>query len=179
MLKLDNTVLLIIDMQGKLWNVMTEKEALLENSLKLIKGLQILGVPMILTEQNPKGLGPTLPEIIQVLPETVAIPKYTFSCCQNPEFMQAVANLKRKQILICGIEAHICVYQTSLDLINKGYEVQVVADVVSSRVIRNKDIALSRLQSEGVRLTVTEMAQYELLQTAENPKFKEMLKVVK
>jgi nicotinamidase-related amidase len=179
MLKLDNTVLLIIDMQGKLWNVMTEKEALLENALKLIKGFQILGVPMILTEQNPKGLGPTLPEITQVIPELKPIPKFTFSCCQNSEFTQAVNNLKRKQILICGIEAHICVYQTSLELLGKGYEVQVVTDVVSSRVIKNKEIALSRLQSEGVKLTVTEMAQYELLLTAENPKFKEMLKVVK
>jgi nicotinamidase-related amidase len=179
MLKLENTVLVIIDMQGKLWNVMNEKEALLENCLKLIKGLQILGVPIVITEQNPKGLGPTLPEITQLIPEAKAIPKFTFSCCQDSGFMQAMNDLKRKQILICGIEAHICVYQTTLELLSKGYEVQVVADVVSSRVLKNKDISLSRLQSEGAKLTITEMAQYELLQTAENPKFKEMLRVVK
>jgi isochorismate hydrolase len=179
MLKLDNTVLVIIDLQGKLWNVMNEREALLENSLRLIKGLRILEVPMILTEQNPKGLGPTLDEIIQIMPESKPVPKFCFDCCQNPEFMRALTGLKRKQILVCGIEAHICVYQTSLELIKLGYEVQVVADSISSRIVRNRDIALSRLQSEGVKLTVTEMIQYELLQTSENPKFKDLLKVVK
>jgi nicotinamidase-related amidase len=179
MLKLENTALLIIDMQGKLFNVMNEKESLLANSLKLIKGLKILEVPMIVTEQNPKGLGPTLDEITQIIPEIKPISKLCFSCCQNTEFMQALSELKRRQILICGIEAHICVYQTSLELISKGYEVQVVADVVSSRVPRNMDIALSMIQNAGGKLTVTEMAQYELLQTAECPKFKEMLKVVK
>lgn len=179
MLKLENTALLVIDMQGKLFNVMNEKETLLANSLKLIKGLKILEVPIILTEQNPKGLGPTLEEITQIIPETKPIPKLCFSCCQNTEIMQALSGLKRKQILVCGIEAHICVYQTSLELLSRGYEVQVVADVVSSRVMKNMEIALSMIQSFGGKLTVTEMAQYELLQTAESPKFKEMLKVVK
>jgi nicotinamidase-related amidase len=179
MLKLDNTALLIIDMQGKLWNVMNEKEALLDNCLKLIKGFRILGVPIILTEQNPKGLGPTLPEIIQILPETKPIHKLNFSCCQNIEFMRTIEDLKRKQILVCGIEAHICVYQTGMELLSKGYEVQVVADAVSSRVVRNREIALSRLQNEGAKLTVTEMAIYELLITAENTKFKELLQVIK
>jgi len=179
MLILDNTALLIIDIQGKLWNVMNEKEALLENCLKLIKGFRILGVPVILTEQNPKGLGPTLPEIIQVLPETKPIQKLNFSCCQNSEFMCTIEDLKSKQILVCGIESHICVYQTAMELLTKGYEVQVVADVVSSRIVRNRDIALSRLQSEGVKLTVTEMVIYELLKTAENTKFKELLQVIK
>jgi nicotinamidase-related amidase len=179
MLKLENTVLVIIDLQGKLWNVINEKETLLENSIKLIKGLRLLEVPVIMTEQNPKGLGPTLTEISSILPETRPIPKVSFNCCRNDEFMKALTELKRKQVLICGIEAHICVYQTGLELLEKGYEVQIVADAVSSRVIRNRDIALSRIQSEGAKLTVTEMAQYELLQTSENPKFKELLKVIK
>lgn len=179
MLQLDDTVLVIIDLQGKLWNVMDEKEALLENAIKLIKGLRILEVPIILTEQNPKGLGPTLDEITRIVPETRPVPKFSFNCCLNDEFMRDLTGLKRKQILICGIEAHICVYQTSLELLKQGYEVQVVADSVSSRIIRNRDIALSRLQSEGAKLTVTEMAQYELMQTSENPKFKELLKVIK
>jgi nicotinamidase-related amidase len=179
MLKPENTVLVMIDMQGKLWNVMYEKEALLENAQKLVKGIQVLGVPVVLTEQNPKGLGPTLPELMQFLPETQAVPKFSFSCCQDKGFQQALSALKRKQVLICGIEAHICVYQTALELLGSGYEVQVVADVVSSRVVRNRDITLSRLQSEGAKLTVSEMALYELLQTAESPRFKEMLKVIK
>jgi nicotinamidase-related amidase len=179
MLNLENTALIIIDIQGKLLNAMYEKEALLENSLKLIKGFRVLGVPMVLTEQNPKGLGPSLDEVIQVLPETRPIPKYTFNCCQNKEFMTTLSSMNRKQVLICGIEAHICVYQTGLDLMNSGYEVQIVADAVSSRVAKNRDIALSRLQNEGAKLTVSEMAIYELLQTSENPKFKDLLKVIK
>ena len=99
MLKLDNTALVIIDIQGKLWNVMYEKEALLENAQKLAKGMQVLGVPIILTEQNPKGLGPTVPELVQLLPDVKPIPKFEFSCCRNRDFQQALDNLKRKQIL--------------------------------------------------------------------------------
>jgi nicotinamidase-related amidase len=178
-LKIDNTVLVIIDIQGKLWNVMHEKEALLENAQKLVKGMQVMGVPVVLTEQNPKGLGPTVPELIQLMPAVKPISKLEFSCCRNRDFQQALDDLKRKQVLICGIESHICVYQTTLALLSSGYEVQVVADVVSSRIVRNRDIALTRLQSEGAKLTVSEMALYELLQTAESPLFKEMLKVVK
>jgi len=179
MLKLDNTVLVMIDIQGKLWNVMSEKEALLENAQKLVKAMPVLGVPIILTEQNPKGLGPTLPELMQLMPEVKPIPKSNFSCCQDRGFHQVLKDTRRKQVLLCGIESHICVYQTSLELISEGYEVHVITDVVSSRLLRNRDIALSRMQSEGAKLAVTEMVIYELLQTADSPKFKEMLKVVK
>ncbi len=179
MLNKDNTALVIIDIQSKLWNVMYEKEALLENAQKLVKGMQVLGVPIVLTEQNPKGLGPTAPELMQSMPDVKPLSKMEFSCCRNKEFQGALTNIMRRQILICGIESHICVYQTALALLGSGYEVQVVADVVSSRAVRNRDIALSRLQSEGAKLTVSEMALYELLGTAESPQFKEMLKVIK
>ena len=179
MLKRDNTALVIIDIQSKLWNVMNEKEALLENAQKLVKGMQIMGIPIILTEQNPKGLGPTVPELAQCMPEVRPLSKMDFSCCRNQEFQQVLDKLSRRQILICGIESHICVYQTALALLGSSYEVQVVADVVSSRSVRNRDIALSRLQSEGAKLTVSEMALYELLGTAESAQFKEMLKVIK
>ena len=179
MLNKDNTVLVVIDIQSKLWNVMHEKEALLENAQKLVKGMQILGIPIIVTEQNPKGLGPTVPELSQAMPEVNPLSKMEFSCCRNRDFQQALDNLMRRQILICGIESHICVYQTALALLSSSYEVQVVADVVSSRSVRNREVALSRLQSEGAKLTVSEMALYELLGTAEGPQFKEMLKVIK
>jgi nicotinamidase-related amidase len=179
MLRLENAVLVMIDIQSKLWNVMSEKEILLENARRLVKGIQVLGIPIILTEQNPGGLGPTVPELMQLMPEIKPLTKLSFSCWREQGFQQALRSSGRKQILICGIESHICVYQTTLELLKTGYEVQVVADVVSSRVVRNRDIALSRMQSEGAKLTVTEMAFYELLQTAESPRFKEMLKVVK
>jgi nicotinamidase-related amidase len=179
MLKLENTAVVMIDMQGKLWNVMSEKEVLLENVQKLIKGMQVLGVPVILTEQNPRGLGPTMPELVQLIPEIKPITKFCFSCHEDKNFEATIHELNRKQLLICGIESHICVYQTALDLLDHGYEVQVIADAVSSRVLLNRDITLMRLQSEGAKLTTVEMILYELLQTAESPKFKEMLKVVK
>jgi len=173
------TVLVIIDIQGKLWNVMHEKAALLENAQKLVKALRVLSVPIILTEQNPQGLGSTVPELTQCMPEVKALPKFCFDCYQNSGFEQELVRLNRKQVLLCGIESHICVYQTALDLVNRGYEVQVVADVVASRVQANKEAALARMQSEGVKLTVTEMAIYELLGSADSPLFKEILKVIK
>jgi nicotinamidase-related amidase len=179
MLNISNTALVVIDIQSKLWNIVHEKESLLENAVRIVKGAQVLGVPIIYTEQNPKGLGTTVPELAQLMPNLQPFYKNTFSCCKEPTFKQAIEALNRKQILICGIESHICVYQTTMDLMASGYEVNVVADVVSSRVARNRDIALSRMQSEGAKLTVVEMALYELMQTAEIPCFRDILKVVK
>jgi nicotinamidase-related amidase len=179
MLKTDNCLLILIDIQTKLWNVMSDKESLSANTQKLLKGLKVLGVPVILTEQNPRGLGPTLPELGSLLDGVSALPKLCFSCREDAGFKQALVEANRRQVLLCGIESHICVYQTALDLLGAGFEVQVVADCVSSRDIRNRDIALSRMQAEGAKLTSSEMAIYELLKTAENPKFKEILQVIK
>jgi isochorismate hydrolase len=179
MLNLDTAVLVIIDIQGKLLNVMSEKEALLENAQKLVKGLRVLGVPILVTEQNPKGLGPTQPELAQLLPSFWPLPKFCFSCSEDKGFAEAFSKLNRRQVLVCGIESHICVYQTAMELLSKGYETQIVSDVVSSRSAANKEIALSRLQSEGAKLTTTEMVLFELLRTAESPNFKEISRIIK
>lgn len=179
MLSIENTAAIIIDVQEKLWNVMHDKESLLENLQKLVKGLQVLGIPIIITEQNPDGLGPTVPSLMQLMPSIDPVPKFCFNCHHEEKFEQAIKDLGKRQILICGIEAHICVHQTTLDLLSHGYEVHLVADTVSSRVKTNRDITLMRLQSEGAKLATVEMVLYELLQTAENPKFKEILKVIK
>jgi len=179
MLKLADTIVVLIDVQGKLWNVMYEKEILLENTQKLVKGIQLLGIPIVLTEQNPQGLGPTMPELTQLMPNVKPVPKFCFSCYQDKPFHDSLISLKRKQVLIAGIEAHVCVYQTAMELMNDGFEVQVVADAVSSRSLRNRDVALGRVVSEGAKLTTTEMALFELLQTAESPRFKELSKVIK
>jgi nicotinamidase-related amidase len=133
MLTLDNTVLVVIDVQDKLARVMYEKEVLFENLQKLVKGVQVLGIPIILTEQNPKGLGPTIPEVAHLLSGIQPIPKLSFSCCGDERFLRELEILNRKQVLIAGIEAHVCVYQTVMALLSLGYEVQVVADSVSSR----------------------------------------------
>jgi nicotinamidase-related amidase len=179
MLKINNCLLVLIDIQTKLWNAMSDKEALSANTQKLLKALKVLEVPLIATEQNPRGLGPTLPELGTLLGTVRPLPKSCFSCLEDAGFKQALQEANRRQILICGIETHICVYQTALDLLSAGYEVQVVADCVSSREASNRDIALSRMQAEGAKLTTSEMAIYELLKTAESPKFREILQIIK
>jgi len=179
MLKIENASLLIVDIQGNLANSMYGKELLFKNAQKLIKGIQILGIPIICTEQNPKGLGPTIPEIADLLSNIQPISKMTFSCCQNDRFVQTLKALNRKQILIAGIETHVCIYQTSSDLVDLGYEVQVVTDAVSSRNIENKEIGLRKMRDCGVSLTSVETALFELLKVAEGEQFKEILKIVK
>lgn len=179
MLTLENTALIVVDVQDKLARVMYEKEMLFENLQKLIKGVQILGIPIILTEQNPGGLGPTIPEVAHLLSDLQPIPKLSFSCCGDGRFLRELEALNRQQVLIAGIEVHVCVYQTAVDLLRLGYEVQVVADAVSSRTAENREIGLERVRSEGASLTSTETALFELLKVAEGAKFKEILNIVK
>jgi len=175
----DNTVLVAIDFQERLFPVMHEKERLLNNVLKLIKGAQVLEIPIVLTEQYPKGLGPTLPEIKELLPDIKPIEKVCFNCCDEEAFCNSLAALKRKQVLIAGIEAHICVYQTAAALQKAGYEVQVVSDCVSSRVPENKKVSLLKMASAGISPTTMEMALFELLKVAKDDKFKQISNIVK
>jgi nicotinamidase-related amidase len=179
MLEVGSCALVVIDIQGKLAQLMYRKEALFENAQKLIKGAQILEVPIIVTEQYPKGLGPTIPEIAALFPNFKPLPKVAFSCCGDEGFRQELMVVNRRQILICGIETHVCVYQTTVDLLASGYEVEVVADVVSSRTAENREIALQRIRDEGAGTTSVEMALFELMKAAEGPKFKEVSKIVK
>src|SRR4030042_193263 len=167
MLKIENASLLIVDIQGNLANSMYGKKLLFKNVQKLIKGIQVLGIPILWTEQNPQGLGPTIPEIADLLSNIQPISKMTFSCCQNDRFVQTLKALNRKQILIAGIETHVCIYQTSSDLVDLGYEVQVVTDAVSSRNIENKEIGLRKMRDCGVSLTSVETALFELLKAGE------------
>jgi nicotinamidase-related amidase len=179
MLKIKETVLLIIDIQGNLAHSMYGKDLLFENVQRLIKGIQVLEIPILWIEQNPQGLGPTIPEIANLLSGIQPIGKISFSGCRNDRFMQALKTLERKQVLITGIETHICVHQTAADLVDMGYEVQVVADAVSSRNLVNKEIGLQKMRDSGVRLTSVETALFELLEVAEGERFKEILKIVK
>jgi nicotinamidase-related amidase len=179
MLKIDNTALIIVDIQGNLALAMHEKELLFMNTQKLIKGIHALKIPVLWTEQNPLKMGPTIPEIRDLLSGTQSISKMSFSCCQNDQFLQALKTLNRRQILISGIEAHICIYQTTLDLIDLGYEVQVVTDAVSSRTIENKQAGLQKMKDAGARWTSVETALFEMLKTADRKEFKEILNIVK
>jgi nicotinamidase-related amidase len=179
MLNKENTVLLVIDVQGKLAQLMHNKEALFDSLQRVIKGIQALDIPIVWIEQNPKGLGPTIPQVAQLLKDYKPVEKYSFSCCGNTGFMEALNAAGRSQVLVTGIETHICVYQTVMDLLDLNYEVQVVIDAVSSRTPENKQLALDKMQAAGASLTSTEMALFELLQVAEGEAFKEILQIVK
>ncbi len=179
MLTIQDASLLIVDVQGKLARLMHAKEALFENLQKLIKGVQVLNVPILCVEQNPAGLGPTIPEIADLLSDVTPISKMSFNSCRNAQFVAALEALNRRQVLIAGIETHICVYQTAASLLDMGYEVQVVADAVSSRNPSNQTIGLERMRDAGATLTSVETALFELLEVAEGDAFKAILDIVK
>ena len=179
MLKTDDTALILIDVQGNLAEAMHAKKALYENLRKLIKGVQVLKIPIIWLEQVPEKLGPTIPQVSELLPSIRPIPKSSFSCSRNRTFTESLDRLDRRQLLLTGIESHVCVYQTAVDLLEEGYEVHVVADAVSSRTPENKQIGLDKTKDAGCRITSTETALFELLGVAEGPEFKEIAKIVK
>ena len=179
MLTIADSVLLVIDVQEKLFRVMYQKELLADNLQKLIKGIHVLEVPVLVTEQYPQGLGPTIPEISKLLPDSRPMAKVSFSCCGDDNFLREFKKLNRKQVLISGIESHVCVYQTAADLIAAGYEVYVVSDAVSSRTELNRDIGIKMMMQLGAKLTSTEAALFELLKVAKGDKFKAISQIVR
>jgi nicotinamidase-related amidase len=178
MLNRKNAVLVFIDVQGRLAELVDGADALFKNLRRLLEGMKALEIPVIVTEQIPEKLGATREEFQPFITEP-PISKTSFSCGGEPAFAKAVEHLKRTQVILCGIETHVCVYQTALDLLEAGYEVQVVTDAVSSRDPANKALALRRLEVEGVSLTGTEMVLFELLNDAKDPAFKPVLQIVK
>jgi nicotinamidase-related amidase len=173
------TALLIIDVQEKINAVMLDREYLLKNTIKLIKGCKILGVPIFMTEQYPKGLGPTEPEIKEALGDISPMQKMTFSCCGVDGVLSILKKKNIKQVVIGGIEAHVCVQQTALDLLANGYQVHVIRDAVSSRKTTDAEAALARLQTAGAVISTVEAALFELLERAGTPQFKEISQLVK
>ncbi len=179
MLQQETSLLIVIDIQGNLARSAADRELLFESARKLIQGAKVFSLPIIITEQIPQKLGPTIPEVAELLEDIVRIPKETFSCCENAAFMEAFAKTGRRQILLCGIESHICVYQTAMDLLNMGCEVHIVADAVSSRTAKNREIGISKMIFAGAYLTSTETVLFELLKTAGSDKFKDIFGIVK
>ena len=179
MLDIENCCLAVVDVQGKLAQLMHGKEALFKNIRVLIQAARILGMPILWCQQVPKALGPTIPEIAELLADIKPINKATFSCCEADQFSTGLNASQRNQILLCGIETHICIYQTTMDLLRRGFEVNVVADAVSSRTLENKQIALKRMDAANANIFSTEMALFELLRTAEHPKFREIARLIK
>ena len=179
MLDRNDTALILIDLQVKLARAIHAAAELIANCVKLIRGLQALEVPILVTEQNPAGLGPTVPEAAELLAPVEPITKLSFSCCGEPAFTHALKGLGRKQLLLAGMETHVCVYQTAADLASGGYEVQIVADAVSSRDPGDKAVGLARARAAGATITSVETALFELLNVAEGDAFHRIIEIVK
>ena len=171
--------MVVVDVQGKLAQLMHAKEALFKNIQILIKAADILDIPIVWVQQCPDALGPTIPEIAQLLTGNEPIDKAAFSCCGAEQFNARLNELARQQILLCGMETHVCIYQTAVDLLRKGFNVTLIADAVSSRNPDNKEIAINRMAAEGANISSVEMTLFELLNTAEHPKFRQVAKLIK
>ena len=178
-IELDQSAVLIIDIQEKLLPHMQEPQLLIENCQKLIKGLTVLNVPLVITEQYPKGLGATVEPVRTLLPECKPLEKISFSCCADESFNSALAELKPKYVIIAGIEAHVCVLQTVVDLIERKYQPVIIADCISSRRLNDKVIAVQRMFQEGAIISTYESILFELCRQAGTEKFKIISKIVK
>lgn len=196
MLRRDRTVLTVIDVQERLLPSIHEAERVVLQCVRLVRGFHILGAPILVTEQYRKGIGPTDARLIEAClrpgsiddplpgpidltqegppppPEFRPIEKMHFSSALHPPYIEALEASGRRQVLLCGIESHVCVLQTALHLRERGYEVFLAADAVSSRNPRNVEIALRRMEQAGVQLTTVEMGIFEMLELSGTPEFK-------
>jgi nicotinamidase-related amidase len=174
--------LVVIDAQERLARVIHEYEKLERNIERLVRGCHVLGVPALVTEQYPKGLGPTTPALKRAIEETHAvrpIEKTCFSSLGSEEFEARMQGLCRSQVLVAGVEAHVCVYQTVRDLLGSGYEVTVVADAVSSRSPENRELALRRMADDGAHIASTEMVLFEMTAEAGTEEFRRISALVR
>ena len=173
--------LAVVDIQEKLLPPIFEKERMVRNSQLLIRLANILGMPVLLSTQYSKGLGPTIPDIASLLPGVTPLEKNEFGCLNNDAYCARLKALPgdRNTLLVCGMESHICVMQTVIGALNRGYIVHVASDAVSSRTEWNWKIGLERMRAAGAIISSTEMMIYELLRTSSGPAFKEMLQHLK
>ena len=179
MLTNSRAVLIVTDIQGKLAESMYERDNLYRNLIIMIEGAKALGLPILCVEQYPEGLGPTVPEIASHLEGYDCIAKKSFSSLRTPTFERRFAGLGRDQVIMTGIETHVCIHQTSIDFIARDIETHVVADAVSSRTAFNKSIGLDKIARAGGIITSAETALFEMLGVAEGGTFKKISKLVK
>ena len=174
-----HTALLVIDIQERVHAVMRYRETVEANALKLIRGCQLLRVPIFLTEQYPKGLGHTISSIRNALQTTLPLQKMSFSCCGSEDLMKVLQEKGLRHAVLAGIETHVCILQTALDLLANDYQVHVVRDAVSSRHELDHQTALQRLQQAGAIVTTAEAVLFELMERADSAEFKEVSKLIK
>jgi len=179
MLKADQAVLVVVDVQGRLASLMYQKDEFYRNVRRMIEAAKVLDIPILWNEQLPDKLGNTVPEVAEALAGMTPLVKSSFSCCGNDNFMARLKPLRRKQVLLVGMETHVCVYQTVLDLIPLGFEVHLVSDAVSSRSLDNKQAGINAIRDLGACVTSVEMCLFEMLRVAQGDKFKQIIQIVK
>ncbi|HAK88855.1 MAG: hydrolase [Nitrospirae bacterium GWC2_46_6] len=177
----NDVLLLIVDIQERLVPAMKPdvKDAVFKNCGHLIELSKMLNIPTVLTEQYPKGLGPTVNEIKDLLPEYRPIAKLTFSCCEEPDFLREIKKLNKKTIILAGMETHICVLQTCIGLLKEGFNVHLVSDAVCSRAKANWRTAIEFMRDAGAVITCTETVLFQLLKVAGTEEFKTISKRIR
>ena len=171
-----DTALLVVDVQGKLASAVQNPAQLVWNIQRLIQGAQLLGLPIAATEQYPEGLGPTIPKLAEMLPNISS--KRMFSCAENGDLFANWNNSGIHKILVSGIEAHVCIQQTVLDLLAEGFRVYLPCDAISSRQTLDADIAIRRMEACGATITSTEATLFEWCATSKCPEFKSISQLV-
>ena len=179
MIDREKCCLVVVDVQDKLAQAMDDKQALFDNIEILIKTAGALDIPILWCQQNRRALGATIEQLAKHLVGIEAVDKMSFSCCGDERFNERFAALGKNQVILCGIETHVCICQTALDLLETDCQVHVIAAAVSSRTVANKRIGLDRLGRAGAIVSSTEMVLFELLKTAEHEKFKELARLIK
>lgn len=174
------SILAVIDIQGKLAQVMYNPAEFLDQTSRLIRGIQALEMPILWMEQLPEKLGTTVPELGEILKKTAApLEKTPFSAWGCADFRTALTESRRERVILCGIETHICVYQTAKDLLARGYQVTLVTDAVSSRTEKNKQTGIEAVRDLGGHISSVESILFELLGTPEHPAFRTISRIIK
>ncbi len=188
MLHKNQSILVVVDVQSKLLPSIHQTDETVEQICRLVRGFRIIGAPVLVTEQYRKGLGETDPRIQATVADKdpsgrehgfAPLEKMYFSCVLDDPFRAALEAAGRRQVVLCGIEAHVCIYQTAVHLIERGYHVEIAADAVSSRSPYNKKIALKRLAAEGAKISCVEMAVFEMLEMCGTDPFKQWVKAIR
>lgn len=180
MLERDHTMLVVVDVQERMMPAIDRGTEVTDQIVRLVSGCRELGIPMLVTEQYSKGLGHTVESVRSAMGEWyIPVEKMTFSACGDLHFMNKFETVNRQHAILCGVETHVCIYQTAMDLFNLGYSVEVAADAVGSRTERNYQNALAKMIRHGIDTTSTEMALFEMMTSADIPEFKAVSAIIK
>jgi nicotinamidase-related amidase len=178
-LRREDSFLLVVDVQQKLAPHVLHNNDLIRRAEALMRCAKLLDIPVLVSEHSPESIGSTVPSLAALLPADRILRKTHFACTDQPAALDAFRSLNKKQVLVAGMEAHVCVMQTALGLLERGFQPFVVQDAVGSRREEDRSAALERMRAAGCAMATTEMAMFEWMENAEVPQFRELLKLVK